>query len=148
MSDIELTQKEADYLFDMEKIASDSDERVFPTMGMKIEVPLTSADKKNQFVLDISRGTINLQKIKYQNRARQIITLVRLDLYGSPHRNPDGSEISSCHLHKYKEGYGDKWAYLVPEDKFVHLDDQWTTLQDFMNYCNITIKPKIKQVMF
>jgi hypothetical protein len=148
MTEINLTQAEADSLFKMEKIADVSYEWDFPTMGMKIEIPLISQNKKEQFLLDIGRGTINLQKIKYQNRARQVVILVRIDLAGPPHRNPDGSEVASAHLHQYKEGFGDKWAYPIPQDKFHNLDDQWETLQNFMNFCNISKKPIINRVMF
>ncbi len=148
MTDINLTQVEADYLFSMEKVATNNNEWDFPTMGMKIEVPLVSIDKRDRFLLDISRGIINLKKITYQNRARQIIILARIDLSGSPHRNPDGSEIPPSHIHRYKEGFGDKWAYPIPEDKFGDLEDQWETLQDFMSFCNVTQKPNIRKVMF
>ncbi|KJU85379.1 prophage protein [Candidatus Magnetobacterium bavaricum] len=39
------------------------------------------------------------------------IILLRLCFGGHPHRNPDDTEISSPHLHRYREGYADKWAY-------------------------------------
>lgn len=44
---------------------------------------------------------------------------------------------------KYREGYGDRWAYPVPEDQFSDINDMWQTLQDFMRRCNITQPPKI-----
>lgn len=48
---------------------------------------------RENFLLDIRRGKIDLLKATNQNRARQTIVLVRLDLGGAPHRNPDGEEI-------------------------------------------------------
>jgi hypothetical protein len=41
------------------------------------------------FMLDVTRATIRLTKATYQNRARQAIILMRLDLDGPPHSNPD-----------------------------------------------------------
>jgi hypothetical protein len=108
MTDINLTQGEADFLFAMEKLATNDDIWDFPTMGMKVEIPLVSPNKKEKFLLDIGRGTIDLKKIKFQNRARQVLILVRLELTGAPHRNPDGSEIPPAHIHIYTEGFADK----------------------------------------
>ncbi len=148
MAEINISQAEADYLFGMEKIAANKNRWDFPTMGVKIEIPLVSRDKKGNFLLDINRGRIDLKRITYQNRARQIVILVRLDLSGPPHRNPDDSEIPPPHIHKYKEGFADKWAYPIPEEIFRNTDDQWQTLQEFMDYCNITEQPDIRRVMF
>ncbi len=100
--------------------------------------------KMNDIKLDISRGRLNLERRKYQNRTRQCIILARLD-FNSPHRNPDGEEIGVPHLHLYKEGYNDKWAYPVPTDIFSNTDDHFEVLNDFMNYCNITDKPNFNK---
>ncbi len=148
MVDSYLTQREADYLFGLEKWPLKDSEWDFPTMGMKIEIPLASSDKKEIFSLDIGRGTIDLGKIKYQNRARHVIILARLELSGAPHRNPDDTEVPAPHIHRYVEGYGDKWAYPLPLERFSDLGNQWTTLLDFMRYCNIISLPNIKRVMF
>jgi hypothetical protein len=64
---------------------------------------------------------IDLIKGTYQNRARYVVVLVRLDFGGKPHRNPDGEEIASPHLHIYREGVGDKWAYPVTADRFANI---------------------------
>ncbi len=72
----------------------------------------------------------------------------RLDFGGAPHRNPDGEEVGSPHLHLYREGYGDKWACPVPPDHFSNLDDLWLTLQEFMRFCNIAEPPFIKRGLF
>jgi len=77
-----------------------------------------------------------------------VVVLVRLDFGGHPHRNPDGEEILSPHLHIYKEGYGDKWAIPVPTDRFPNMDDLWKTLEDFMRFCNITEPPFIEKGLF
>ena len=73
--------------------------------------------------------------------------LVRLD-FNSPHRNPDDSEIGVPHLHIYREGYADKWAYLVPEGMLKNSNDAWQVLQDFMGYCHIVEAPNIVRGLF
>lgn len=148
MSDISLTQAEADALIAMEKHRFDDQPHDYPGVGVSICIPLISPDKRENFLLDVSRGRIDLKKGKYQTRARQIVVLVRLDFGGQPHRNPDDVEISSPHLHIYREGYGDKWAFPVPTDTFPDITDLWQTLEDFMRFCNITEPPLIVRGLF
>src|SRR5580700_11240520 len=116
MADIDLTQAEADHLIGLEKIKANDDETQYLGMGGAIIVPLISQDKRENFLLDIRRGRIDLLKGTYQTRAQQIVVLVRLDFGGAPHRNPDDVDISCPHLHLYREGYGDKWAFPVPTE--------------------------------
>jgi hypothetical protein len=148
MTDIHLTQAEADALMAMEKIRADDTSCDYPITGTSICLPLLSRDKRENFLLDVSRSRIDLQKVKHQNRARQVIVLVRLDLGRVPHRNPDGEDIIGPHLHIYREEYGDKWAIPVPTSRFSNLTDLWRTLQDFMRYCNITEPPHINRGLF
>jgi hypothetical protein len=140
MAELNLTQDEVDILFQMEKVKIDNAEWELPDLGGKITVPLTSRDKKESFLLDVSRRQINLKKQTYQNRAREAIILARLDL-GVGHRNPNGEEIGAPHIHLYKEGFGDKWAFPIPANVFKDLSDSWQTLDDFMNYCQIVEIP-------
>lgn len=147
MADILLTQAEADALFALKKYRIDDTIWSYPGPGEKIIIPLESIDKKESFLLDISRGSINLAKGTYQNRARKVIVLVRLDFDGPPHRNPDGTDIPCPHLHVYQEGYGDKWAVPPPQTKFTNATDPWAMLQDFMDYCNIEKKPEIHKTL-
>ena len=148
MAEINLTQAEADALIAMEKHRA-NDERVdFPMGGQSVVLPLQSANRREQFLLDLSRGRIDLLKVKMQNRGRQVVVLVRLDLGGAPHRNPDDTEIAAPHLHVYREGYGDKWAIAVPAEHFRNVADVWTTLEDFLRYCNVTQPPQIERGLF
>ena len=132
----------------MAKYRVDMTEWDYPDLGGVISVPLFSADRRENFLLDVRRGRIDLAKGTYQNRGRQVVVLVRLDFGGAPHRNPDGEEIDSPHLHLYREGFGDKWAIPVPGDVFGDVTDQWRTLQDFMQYCNIAEIPLIRRGLF
>jgi len=148
VAEINLSQAEADALIKMEKHKTDDRREEYPSLGGSITVPLVSADKREFFLLDVSRGRIDLLKGRYQNRAREVVVLVRLDFGGAPHRNPDGEEIRSPHLHVYREGYGNKYAVAVPCERFPHISDPWKTLEDFMRYCNVTQPPIIERTLF
>jgi len=148
MADISLPQAEADALIALEKHRVNDDRHDFPVPGGSLMVPLQSPDKREQFLLDVGRGRIDLLKGNFQNRARQAVILVRLDFGGRPHRNPDGAEIPSPHLHTYREGYGDKWAIPAPGDKFGNTSDLWRTFEEFMQFCNITRPPHINRGLF
>ena len=148
MADGNLSQSEADDLIAMEKIRVNDSDSNYPDPGGKLIVPLTSRDGREGFLLDVSRSQINLAKVTHQNRARQIVVLMRLDLGGAPHRNPDGEEIPCPHLHTYREGFGDKWAVIAPEAHYSNLDDLYRTLEDFMRHCNIVEPPKIQPGLF
>jgi hypothetical protein len=148
VAEINLTQAEADALIAMEKHRANDERCDFPMGGQSVVLPLQSPDRREHFLLDLSRGRIDLLKVKMQNRGRQVVVLVRLDLGGAPHRNPDDQEIASPHLHIYREGYGDKWAVPVPEEHFRNLADIWITLEDFLRFCNVTQPPQIERGLF
>lgn len=128
MADMNLTQPEADALIALEKHRVNEERSDFPMGGQSLILPLQSVDKREQFLLDLSRG--------------------RLDLGGAPHRNPDGEEIAVPHLHTYREGFGDKWAVPVPADRFTATKDVWQTLEEFLRFCNITQPPHIDRGLF
>ena len=142
-----ITQEEAEKLLKIEKIKVDNKEWALPFGGNKISVPLQSKDKKEKFMLDANTSRFCLKKLTLQNRTRDPIILCRLDL-GITHRNPNGEEIGSPHLHIYKEGFDDKWAYPLPEGIFQDVDNRWKLLCDFMKYCNIVEKPNFKRGLF
>lgn len=146
MSDGTLAQVDADALLGMEKVRASDDDVEFPSLGGRIEVPLFSTDRREAFSLDINRKRISLLT-GYQTRARQVIVLARLD-FSAPHRNPDGVEIGVPHLHLYREGYGDKWAFDVPSGMLRNPADTWDVLHDFMNFCKIVEVPRFVRGLF
>ena len=147
MAEADLTQAAADALIALQKRRVDTRTWDYPDFGGAVSVPLISVDRRERFMLDLWRSQINLAKGKYQDRARQVVVLVRLDFGGSPHRNPDGNRVESPHLHLYREGFGDRWAVPVPE-RFKDLSDRRQTLDDFMAYCNIVEPPVIRRSLF
>jgi hypothetical protein len=70
--------------------------------------------------------------------------LLRLDIDGPPHVNPDGVEVPSPHLHVYREGYGDKWAEPAPAD-FSDTSNLPRTLEDFLKYCKVERIPLVQR---
>ena len=142
-----LAQEVADNLLFMDKIPEDSSNVYeYPDMGGKLTIPLISNNGRESFLLDINRKKISL-KVTYQTRGRQIFVLARLD-FNSPHRNPDGTEVGIPHLHLYKEGYGDKWAFPVPEGMLSNPISAWQNLIDFMQFCKVIQQPKINHGLF
>jgi hypothetical protein len=163
VADIDITQADADALIAMEKHCIEEKSWLFPAAGGRLAVPLVSPDKRENFMLDITRATIRLTKATYQNRARQAIILMRLDLDGPPHPNPEdaptgagyawlapyaGQTIPCPHLHLYVEGYGDKWATPAPVNRYPNVADLFTTCEAFMAHCNITRLPQIDKGLF
>lgn len=135
---LDLTQTEADTLIGMPKRPSSGTINIFPSPGDRLIIELESLDKTEDFLLDVTRGRIDLVKITYQHRARQSVILLRLDVHGAPHRNPDGVSVLCPHLHVYREGFGDKWAFPADVADFSNLLNQQQTLFDFMSRCNVT----------
>jgi hypothetical protein len=148
MSKVELTQVQADELLKLEKQRTTEEQWEFPQLGGHIRIPLLSLDKREQFMLDVSRNQINLERGKYQHRARTCFVLVRLDFGGPPHRNPDDEEVPCPHIHLYREGYGDSWASAIDVSTFPNIGDVNLTLDDFMRYCNISKPPFIGRGLF
>ena len=148
MAESNLAQANADALLALPKRRTNTKEWNYPDLGGRITIPLVSTDRHELFCLDIRRGKIDLAKGSYQNRARQLVVLARLDFGGRPHRNPDDTRIASPHLHLYREGYADKWAFPVPEERFANVADARRTLDDFMLFCNVVDPPIIRRGLF
>lgn len=68
-------------------------------------------DSKESYLLDIIPNRLISSKISTTLRVRKNVLLVRLDVAGPPHRNPDDTEVPCPHLHVYRQDYGLKWAY-------------------------------------
>ena len=148
MTNVNITQAEADALIVLEKQRVDDTQYDYPGLGGALHIPLVSTDGRDKFVLDVSRSQVSLGKGTYQNRARGVVILARLDFGGAPHRNPDDAEIQCPHLHLYREGYGDKWAVPLPTGVFSDTNDRWQMLDDFMRYVNVTVAPNIIRGLF
>lgn len=134
-----LTNEEVDYLLSLLKRRKTKELITFPDPGCSLMMELESVDKKEYFLIDVNRKGAKVKKSKctYQERYRKDTILLRLDIDGPGHTNPDGEVISGSHLHTYKEGYEDKFAVEIPENLFSDTKDLVTTLIDFFEYCKV-----------
>ncbi len=142
-----LTQSEADDLIAMVKHFLRAPASIAIPPGADDSYELAGPGDRERFWLDVWRGTLRLSKLKLQNRARSAIVLVRLDVDGAPHTNPDGRYLSGTHLHLFKEGYDDRWAYAVDPKQFTLLTDPATTFQEFCTFCKIESPPAVQGVI-
>lgn len=155
-----ITQQDADFFFGMEKFPEEDKEYQFPGSGQNLILSFVSADKRENFLFDIFRGSIKITKVVYQNRVRKSYVLRRLDFDGAAHPNPEvekvplpllelynGKEISTPHIHLYVEGFAEKWA--VPAEVLLSVDgkDIYEIMIDFFRYCNVKQLPKIEKTL-
>ncbi|WP_371390314.1 hypothetical protein [Sporosarcina sp. OR05] len=108
-------------------------------------------DHSYYFWVDINRKGHRLKKLTLQLREQQRkeLPLLRLDIYGPPHQNPEGDfplagEIIPCpHIHIAHPEYGISIAYplnntyakmLIPN---VMIDDALVVVKEFLRRCNV-----------
>lgn len=90
MTEINLTQQEADALLAMPKFPEVADPAPFPSPGQELEIRLLSKDSREAFLLNLRRNRFEVGRATYQSRARVIVVLARLDLHGAPTGTPTG----------------------------------------------------------
>jgi len=66
-----------------------------------------------------------------------VIVLARLDIDGAPHTNPDGQRVGRTHLHLYRDGSEDKWAFPLDPSQFIDPTNMRQAFDDFCRFCNI-----------
>jgi len=158
-----LEQKEALRLIALPKRAIDSGPFLFPDSGNALHIYLVALNNaREQFILDVNRrGRIRSLKCTYQDRYQMSIILVRLDINGPPHDNPDGTLVSGNHIHIYREGYDDRFAYefnsaealnlLSDPDRFgpsiapltLNTSDLLSVFHDFCHLINVVSSPQV-----
>lgn len=135
-----LSQKEAEDLIVMLKELKSKQKTIpFPQPTKELRLDLESPfNKKYKFILDINRkGQFNLLKCTFQTRYRNSIRLLRIDIEGPSHENPDGTIVECPHIHVYKEGYELKWAYPLSEIIQAQNNDLIDILIAFLEYNNV-----------
>lgn len=125
-----LEQWEADRLLTLRKVYSRTT-TIDLSLGVDTDYAIESGDGREFFTLDIWRGRRNKHKARFQLRYDKSIILARL-CTSMPHRNPDGEAIGMPHLHKYREGYEDKYAEAI--DTFI---DPTAALISFCKVINL-----------
>lgn len=151
-----MSQELADYLIQADKQIIDPLIN-FPISNTLLQLSVvTTHDPKYHLLFDIDRkGRINTYRCTFQNRFRETFHLIRLDLNGRPHDNPDttpdnpvfipyiGKHLPCPHLHIYQHGFDSKWALPMPKEIFPNPEDLVKTFKDFCRYCTITGVPHI-----
>lgn len=65
-------------------------------------------------------------------------TLCRIDTAGKDHTNPDGSSVSTPHIHIYQESSETRFAYPLDEiDDFIGCDSEASMLLQFLKYFTV-----------
>lgn len=142
-----LTQAEAEQLIQMVKHFVNAPAVISIPPGADDTYELAGPNDREKFLLDVWRGTLRLTKLRFQDRVRTVVVLVRLDVDGAPHSNPDGQRLAGTHLHIFREGFDDKWAYPVEPTVFTLLSDPGTTFQEFCAFCKIESPPPFQGVI-
>ena len=134
-----LTQEDVNMLLELLKSIKDPPSIFeFPLSNEYKKIDVLSQDLKHRFLVDINRkGKINAIKCTYQSRYRKDEILLRLDINGPPHTNPDGQVVSGNHMHIYQEGFGASWAYELPSENFPSADLLQCFI-DFLEYFKVT----------
>lgn len=118
--------------------------------GYKFKEELNSNDGKNTYNLYLSYGKINIEKISINTVHKQSNkVIVRLDLGNQRHINPDGTIITSDHIHIYKDGYDEKFAYTLDSNEFKSLfpdrKDRTALLKAYLEFIKVMSIPKITE---
>lgn len=152
-----ITQAEADHLLSLDKAFVSASMIEFHTTSSFQQVhDLVSLDRREQFLLDVERGGRTRARLKFQTRARRTIVLARIDINGKAHRNLDhyphrpGERFTGVHIHLYREGFGDRVAWLpqdLPSFRVPAKPHDLDWLTAFLDYCNIINRPIIQTVM-
>jgi hypothetical protein len=144
-----LTQAKVDELLLLVKVLEKFGPIQFPPPGASQCLGLKSADGREEFAVDVNRRSrIKVTKCSYLERYQTTEILLRLDIDGPPHTNPDGVEVPCPHLHVYREGFADKWAHPASPTDFENTSDLVKTLIDFLGCCNVEDIPDVRGGLF
>lgn len=159
-----LDASEATYLLEMPKKLKSPQ---VAYLDRKFTLDIESIDGKEEFIVDVGNYSITI-KYKNQLRCRSNMPLLRLDVGTGWHRNPNVRiscnptdpffdvhddcigryyEPGEPHIHFYREGFDDKWAYPIPSC-FKNLDDKMGTLMEFLKKCNVDGRPTIQRGLY
>lgn len=138
-----LKDVEVEYLQNLIKTISECTIIEIPNKGNK-KLKLVSKNNNEEFDVDINHNhKIKFSKYTYQERYTKENVLLRLDIDGPPHTNPDGTELGPNHLHVYREGFDERFAIEIPA-QFTNTADLVTTLKEFLEYINVHEIPNIR----
>lgn len=136
-----LTDAQVDFLIKIEKIILDRAD--LPVNGDK-RVYRLSKSRSFRKILSLNCNSSNKNNNKYSYTiVYKGLRIFSVDLMSSPHTNPDGARISGNHMHIYKEGFYDQYAYEL-SDVFKDPKDFLTTFYDVLAYSNVINRDEIE----
>ena len=143
-----ITQTEFDFLMSQDKAFDDiiSPVQLGPA-PIQWTRQLNSISTKEVFLLDFYRGSFEISKYTVNKRYRQTVILLRYD-NGGRHTNPDGVLFEGPHVHLYRDGYNDKFAFPVSEIGVTSSDSMETVFKKILHFCNVKKFPTIEISMF
>lgn len=143
-----ITQAEYDFLMRQDKVFEDlvSSIQLGPA-PIQWTRQINSLANKETFLFDFYRGSFELSKYTINERYRQTIIMLRYDNSGR-HTNPDGVLFEGKHVHLYREGSNDKFAFPVSEIGVSDTDQMEIVFNKIMQFCNIKRFPIIEVPMF
>jgi len=134
-----LSNNEVQRLIRLDKRFADESEVLIPVSGQYEHCSeLLAVRDGDKFLLNVSRAAIRLTRCKTQTRYSRNTVLIRVEIDGPPHENPDGTEVSPSHVHIYREGYDDKWAYPIEKfPEFASCDSLIELVRKSSRYCGV-----------
>jgi hypothetical protein len=143
-----ITQTEYDFLMSQNKSFDDMDSPVhLGPAPIQWSRKINAAVNKETFLFDFYRGSFEFSRYTMNKRYRQIVILLRYD-NGGRHTNPDGVLFEGAHVHLYREGFNDKFAFPVSEVGIDVIDSIETVFVKIMHFCNVINFPIIELSMF
>lgn len=135
-----MTCEEAQGLIQVLKKIMGTDAFSIPKQGSKAAIDLVSVfSNSDKFKVDFNRSSM-IRKDKYTLLLRygKDQGLLRVDIGGANHTNPDGTIVPCPHIHKQTQDTGmwDAWAYSLPV-VFGNVQDRIDTIKQFLEYCNV-----------
>jgi hypothetical protein len=138
-----LTQNEVDELLRMLKSLSNNGQIPFPLSGGSTTFEARSNSTNEKFLIDVNRKGQITFRCTYQTRFKKSNILLRIDLQGPSHTNPDMTKVPVPHIHIWKEGFEDRWAYPLTEHINTDPTNLVQVLVDFLEYNNINEIPQV-----
>ena len=143
-----ITQSEYNYLIQEDKAFEDVETSIkLGPAPIKWKRIINTINGKETFLFDFYRGSFEITKYTYNKRYRQTIVLLRYD-NGGRHTNPDGQFFDGPHVHLYREGYDDKFAFPIFEIGVSPSDSMEEVFKKIAQYCNIITIPTIEVTLF
>lgn len=135
-----MTRAEATELIQVIKKMMNQGKLILPQSGNQSKFELCSIfSDKDRFTVIMNRCS-KIRKDKYTLMLRYGSDkgLLRIDVGGPAHINPDGTIIPCPHIHMQIKDLGawDVWAMEIPA-VFGNVEDRVQTFETFLQYCNV-----------